>query len=425
MEQARWKDGFASGSVYHGDDEHIAFVNQVYNAQSQSNPLHPDLWPSAARFEAEIVAMTAHMLGAGAIDAPFGSEHGICGSVSSGGSESILLAMKTYRDWARAKRNITAPEIVLPTSAHAAFHKAAQYFNLQVKLVPLDAEYRADLDAVADAITPNTIALVGSAINFPYGTIDPIDAMGELAQKYDIGLHVDGCLGGFFLPWAEKLGEPVPPFDFRVPGVTSMSCDTHKYGYAPKGTSVVLYRGAELRHFQYFTIADWPGGLYYSPTFSGSRPGGLSAACWAALMSFGESGYLETTKRILAAVATIRRGLEKIPELYLLGKPIGPFAIASDSLNMYQVLDQMSARHWALTGLLKPPAIHVSPTMRQAQAGVAERFLRDLSQSVVYVRDTPDIEGGMAPIYGLAATIPDRTIVHEMLKQVMDVYYRL
>jgi glutamate/tyrosine decarboxylase-like PLP-dependent enzyme len=249
--------------------------------------------------------------------------------------------------------------------------------------------------------------------------------MGQLAQQHEIGLHVDGCLGGFFLPWAEKLGEPVPPFDFRVPGVTSMSCDTHKYGYAPKGTSVVLYRGWELRHYQYFTIADWPGGLYYSPTFSGSRPGGLSAACWAALVSFGESGYLEATKSILKAVATIRRGLEKIPELYLLGKPIGPFAIASDSLNMYQVLDQMSACHWALTGLLKPPAIHVSPTLRQAQHGVAERFLRDLSGSVAYVRDTPDIEGGMAPIYGLAATIPDRSIVHEMLKQVMDVYYRL
>ncbi len=425
IEQSRWKEGYASGSVYHGDDEHIAFVTKVYALQSQSNPLHPDLWPSAAKFESEIVAMTANMLGAGQIGEPFGSERGICGSVTSGGSESILLAMKTYRDVARDRKGITAPEIVLPTSAHAAFHKAAQYFNIETRLVPLDADYRADVSAAAAAINSNTIALVASAVNFPYGTIDPIDQLGKLAQQHGVGLHVDGCLGGFFLPWAEKLGYPVPPFDFRVPGVTSMSCDTHKYGYAPKGTSVVLYRGQDLRHYQYFTIADWPGGLYYSPTFSGSRPGGLSAACWGAMLSMGEAGYKTATKKILDAVAIMRQGIEKIPELKILGQPIGPFAVASDELDMYQVLDQMSHRKWALTGLLKPPAIHVSPTLRQAQPQVAERFVRDLGESVAYVRDTPNIEGGMAPIYGLAASIPDRSIVHEMLKLLMDVYYRL
>ncbi|HEX3726406.1 MAG TPA: aminotransferase class V-fold PLP-dependent enzyme [Pirellulales bacterium] len=425
LEQSRWKEGYASGSVYHGDDEHVAFVNRAYALQSQANQLHADLWPSAAKFEAEIVAMTAHMLSAGKIGQPFGTEHGICGSVTSGGSESILLAIKTYRDWARERRGIRSPELVLPVSAHAAFHKAAQFFNIEPKVVPLDGDFRADVAAVADAITPNTIALVGSAVNFPYGTIDPIDRMGALAQEHGVGLHVDGCLGGFLLPWAEKLGHAVPPFDFRVPGVTSMSCDTHKYGYAPKGTSVVLYRGWELRHYQYFTIADWPGGLYYSPTFSGSRPGGLSAACWAAMVSMGEAGYIEATRKILAAVATIRQGIDQISELRVLGQPIGPFAVASDQLDVYQVLDQMSARKWALTGLLKPPAIHVSPTLRQAQPHVAERFIKDLAESVAFVRDTPDIEGGMAPIYGLAASIPDRSIVHEMLKQVMDIYYRL
>ena len=425
IERAKWKEGFASGSVYHGDDEHITFLNRVYALQSQCNQLHADLWPSAAKFESEIVAMTAHMLGAGQIEAPFGSQAGICGSVTSGGSESILLAMKTYRDWARDKRGITAPEIVLPISAHAAFHKAAAYFNLQAKITPLDADFRADVDAVAAAITPNTIALVASAVNFPYGTIDPIDHFAALADQHGIGLHVDGCLGGFFLPWVEKLGHEVPPFDFRVGGVTSMSCDTHKYGYAPKGTSVVLYRGQELRRYQYFTIADWPGGLYYSPTFSGSRPGGLSAAGWAALVSMGESGYLTATKKILAAVAAMRKGIETIAELKLLGRPIGPFAVASDTLDVYQVLDQMTARGWSLTGLLNPAAIHISPTLRWAEPGVAERFVEHLHQSVAYVRDTPNIEGGMAPIYGMAAAIPDRTVVHDMLKQVMDIYYRL
>jgi glutamate/tyrosine decarboxylase-like PLP-dependent enzyme len=424
-ERDRWKEGFASGSVYNGDDEHIAFVNKVYNLQSQVNQLHTDLWPSAAKFEAEIVAMTANMLSASAAGAPVGSEDGICGSVTSGGSESILLAMKTHRDYFREKRGITAPEMVAPISAHAAFHKAAQYFNIKINVTPLDENFKANVDAMRAAITPNTIALVASAVNFPYGTIDPIEEIGALAEEHKINLHVDGCLGGYLLPWAEKLGYPVPAFDFRVPGVSSMSCDTHKYGYAPKGTSVVLYRGQELRRHQYFTLADWPGGLYYSPTFSGSRPGGLSAACWASLVSVGEAGYLKATGSILEAVKKMHAGLRAVPGLKILGQPIGPFAFGSDDVDIYQVMDQLSNRGWALTGLLNPAAIHVSPTLRWAQPGVAERFVEHVGECVQYVRENPNIEGGMAPIYGLAAAIPDRTFVHEMLRQVMDVYYRL
>jgi glutamate/tyrosine decarboxylase-like PLP-dependent enzyme len=425
IEQARWKEGFASGSVYHGDNEHVDFLNQVYAIQSQSNQLHSDLWPSAAKFEAEIVAMTANMLNADAGGHPVGSEQGICGSVSSGGSESILLAMKTYRDWAREKRGITQPELVLPVTAHAAFHKAGQYFNIALKVVTVDEDFRVSLDNVKEKITDNTIALVGSAPNFPFGTIDSIEDLSELALEHGVGLHVDACLGGFFLPWAERLGEPVPLFDFRLPGVTSMSCDTHKYGYAAKGTSVVLYRGRELRQHQYFTIADWPGGLYYSPTFSGSRPGGLSAACWAAMISMGESGYMNATRQILGAVKTMRQAVDEIDELRLLGQPVGVFSFAADGLDIYQVMDQMSYRRWALTGLQQPPALHVSPTLRHAQEGVAERFVEDLKESVAFVRENPSVEGGMAPIYGMAASIPERSIVHEMLRQVMDIYYRL
>lgn len=424
-EQDRWRAGYASGSVYHGDEEHIQFLNQIYALNSQVNQLHTDIWPSAAKFEAEIVAMTARMLGADRTEAPFGTPEGICGSVSSGGSESILLAMKTYRDWARDRRGITSPELVVPVSGHAAFHKASEYFGLELKLVPLDGDYRADLNAVEAAITPHTIALVGSAVNFPYGTIDPIAELGELAERHGVGLHVDGCLGGYFLPWVERLGRPVPPFDFRVRGVTSMSCDTHKYGYAPKGTSVVLYRGQELRSYQYFTTADWPGGLYHSPTFSGSRPGGLSAACWAALVTMGENGYLEATRQILRAVDTMLAGVRSIPELFVFGQPIGVFAFGSESLNAYQILDQLSERHWALTGLQHPPGIHVSPTLRTAQPGVAERFVSDLAASLEFVRQNPDAVSGMAPIYGMAASIPDRGIVHDILRQLMDVYYRL
>jgi sphinganine-1-phosphate aldolase len=427
QEEARWKNGFASGAVYNGDQQHVEFVNRAYALHSQANPLHPDLWPSAAKFEAEIVSMTAHMLHGDQAGAPVGSENGVCGSVTSGGSESILLAMKTYRDWARATKGITQPEIVVPVSAHAAFHKAAQYFNLKLQLVPVDEQFCVEVPAVEAAVNENTIALVGSACNFPYGTIDAIGELSDIARRRGVGLHVDSCLGGFFLPWAEQLGAPVPPFDFRLAGVTSMSCDTHKYGYAPKGTSVVLYRGAALRRFQYFTTSDWPGGLYYSPTFSGSRPGGLSAACWAALVSYGEKGYLDAARRILDAVAVMKRGVSEIPELKLMGRPIGVFAFSSTSegLNIYQVLDQLSAKGWSLTGLQRPAGIHVSPTLRHTQPGVAERFVADLKEAVAFVRKNPDFMGGMAPIYGLAATVPDRSFVHGMLQQVMDVFYRV
>ncbi len=426
-EAPRWESGHASGAVYNGDRAHTDFVSRVYALHSQVNPLHPDLFPSAAKFEAEIVSMTAHMLNGDKAGAPVGSEEGVCGSVSSGGSESILLAMKTYRDWARATKNITEPELVVPISGHAAFHKAAQYFGLKLRVIPLDDQFCVDVSAMEAAINKNTIALVGSACNFPYGTIDPIEQLSAIARDRGIGLHVDSCLGGFFLPWAERLGEPVPTFDFRLPGVTSMSCDTHKYGYAPKGTSVVLYRGAALRRFQYFTTSDWPGGLYYSPTFSGSRPGGLSAACWAALVSIGEQGYLDATRRILDAVAVMKKGVSEIPELRLMGRTFGVFAFmsTSDSFNIYQVLDRMSEKGWSLTGLQRPAGIHVSPTLRHAQPGVAERFVTDLKDSVALVRENPDFMGGMAPIYGLAASVPDRSLVHGMLQQLMDVYYRV
>jgi len=244
-EESKWKQGYVSGAVYHGDHAHIDFLNSVYAVTSQSNPLHSDLWPSASKYEAEIVSMTANMLGAR-------SAHGdICGCVTSGGTESILLAMKTYRDYGRDKKGIRKPEMIVPITAHAAFDKAAQYFNIRMKHVPVDSNYQADVAAVKRAITRRTVVIVGSAPTFPHGTIDPIAKLSELARRHNIGFHTDACLGGFVLPWAEKLGYAIPPFDFRLQGVTSISADTHKYGYAAKGTSVVMYRGEALRRYQY------------------------------------------------------------------------------------------------------------------------------------------------------------------------------
>jgi sphinganine-1-phosphate aldolase len=415
-EQGIWKNGFVSGAVYHGDQEHIEFLNKVYAINSQSNPLHADVWPSATKFEAEIVAMTVNMLG--------GASQDIYGTVSSGGTESIMLAMKTYRDQARQEKGITRPEMIVPITAHAAFDKASQYFNIKTVHIPVDENFRADANAARKAITRNTVVIVGSAPSFPHGAIDPIKELSELAREHGIGFHTDACLGGFVLPWAEKLGYPVPSFDFRLPGVTSMSADTHKYGYAAKGTSVVLYRGKDLLHYQYYTATDWPGGLYFSPTFAGSRPGALSAACWAAMTTIGADGYLAATKKILETAETIKRGVRKIPELRILGDSLFVVAFTSDSLDIYKVLDAMAHKGWNLNGLHKPACIHLCVTLRHTQPGVAERFSRDLKAAVAHVKANPAEKGTMAPVYGMASTIPLRGLVSDMLKKYLDLMYK-
>ena len=423
LEQNRWKEGYVSGAVYHGDQDHIKFLNEVYALHSQANPLHSDLWPSSSKFESEIVSMTANMLGASSTDLSL--PEAVCGSVTSGGSESIMLAMKAYRDFARVHRGIKKPEMVAVSSAHAAFDKASQFFGIRMRKVPFGSDFRADLKAVKKAINGNTVVVVGSAPTFPHGVIDPIAEMSELAREKGVGFHTDACLGGFMLPWAEKLGYPVPAFDFRLPGVTSMSADTHKYGYAAKGTSVVLYRSAELRHSQFYTITNWPGGMYFSPTLAGSRPGALSAACWAALVSMGEKGYLESAKKILKVADAIKKGIAEIPEIKLLGDPIWILAFASDSLDIYRVMEFMTGRGWNLNGLHRPACVHIALTLRHTTPGVGARFLKDLKSAVKFVKDNPKETGSMAPVYGMAAALPVRSVVGDMLKRYMDVYYKV
>jgi glutamate/tyrosine decarboxylase-like PLP-dependent enzyme len=282
-----------------------------------------------------------------------------------------------------------------------------------------------DVNEVRNAITKNTVVIVGSAPSFPHGAIDPIQELSDLAFSKNIGFHTDGCLGGFVIPFAEKAGFGVPKIDFRLPGVTSMSVDTHKYGYAAKGTSVVLYRGQDLRHYQYYTITDWPGGLYFSPTLAGSRPGALSAACWASLLSMGEDGYTKASRAIVETSNVIKKGISEIPELKVLGDPLFVIAFGSDTLNIYEVLDQMTNRHWNLNGLHKPSCVHIAVTLRHTQHGVAERFLSDLKESVDYVKKNPGNKDGSAPVYGMAASLPFRGMVSDILKKYLDVVYKV
>ncbi|HZI02611.1 MAG TPA: aminotransferase class V-fold PLP-dependent enzyme, partial [Archangium sp.] len=322
-------------------------------------------------------------------------------------------------------KGIIHPEMVAPSSAHPAFDKAAHYFGIKMVRVPVGPDYRADVKATRKAINRNTIVLIGSAPGFPHGVIDPIEELSELARKRGIGFHTDACLGGFVLPWARKLGYPVPGFDFRLPGVTSMSADTHKFGYAAKGTSVVLYRGTALRSYQYFTATEWPGGIYFSPTFSGSRPGALIAAAWASLVATGEEGYLDATRRILETADTLKRGIRAIPGLHVLGEPLFVIAFGSSDVDIYKVMEHMGEKGWSLNGLHKPAAVHLCVTQRHTQPGVAERFLEDLKAAVAHVRAHPEEKGTMAPVYGMAGTVPFRGLLSDLLKKYMDLIYKV
>jgi sphinganine-1-phosphate aldolase len=294
-EDVAWEGGQCSGTMYCGDHDHYGFLAEAFARFAHVNALQRDMCPSQTKFEAEIIAMTADLLGGGDRDP--------VGLVTSGGSGSIAHAMLAYRE-ANAQRTST-PNVIKPETAHPAFNKACHLFGIELRSAPIDpVTTKVDVDWVADHVDANTVAIVGSACNYGYATIDPIEELAALALERGVGLHVDGCLGGFILPFGRELGEPIPPFDLSIDGVTTLSADTHKYGYAFKGTSVLLFADKALRNAQYFFVTDWSGGKYCSPGMEGSRSGGLLAATWASMVSLGRSGYLGYAREIFATAST-------------------------------------------------------------------------------------------------------------------------
>ncbi|GLI59245.1 hypothetical protein VaNZ11_001091, partial [Volvox africanus] len=308
-----------SGAVYMpADGAHRALLDDTYKLFSLTNPLHADAFPSVRQMEAEVVAITADLLGGG----PNGPNLNVCGAMTSGGTESILSAVKASRDYIAERKGIREPEMIIGVSAHAAYWKAAEYFRIKLHVVPVGRDFRLSVANVRRYINRNTAILVASAPGFPHGLVDDVKGIARLAARAGICCHVDACLGGFCLPFVRRLGGRVPPFDFSVPGVTSMSVDTHKYGQAHKGTSVVLYSCLELRAHQYTRITDWTGGLYISPGLAGSRPGALIASAWASLVHLGEEGLMAATRDIINARDTLIAGIRsEIPELEVIGEP--------------------------------------------------------------------------------------------------------
>ncbi|MCX4245116.1 pyridoxal phosphate-dependent decarboxylase family protein [Paraliomyxa miuraensis] len=458
VEDARWRDGKTMSLVFDPGEEIAAFTKQAYTRFFSENALNPSAFPSLRRFENEVVAMTAQLLG---------GDRRVVGTMTSGGSESILLAVKAARDWAAAERRVRGvPQIVLPRSAHPAFPKACSYFGLEPVFVPVREDFRADPLAMRRTITSRTILVVGSAPAYPQGVVDPIDEIADLARRNGLWCHVDACVGGFMLPFVRELGWPVPPFDFSVPGVVSMSADLHKYGYSAKGASVVLFRDARRRRYSFYAFTDWPGGIYASSTMTGTRPGGAIAAAWAVMQHLGRDGYRSITREVMDATQEIRRGVAEIEGVEVLGEPhMSVLALGSRSLDIYAVGDELTARGWHIDRQQRPASLHL--TVQRGHVGRTQAFLTDLRAAVGAVGHEPGRrwlersalavtgaalrmlpgrvtraltlgaasrmgigEGGSlparsAPMYGMMASLPNRGDLKELVLDALDRMTRL
>lgn len=375
-----WAGGRVYSLVYSAGPDHHHLLQQALGLYAAENGLNVLAFPSLGYVQHDLVRITAALLGAE--DPASGGQ--VEGYVTSGGTESLLQAVKTARDVARSERGIDRAQVICATSAHAAFTKAADWFDVEVVRVPVRPDFRADVDAMADAVTDRTILLVGSAPTYPQGVVDPIADLAALARRHDLLLHVDACMGGYLLPFLAQLGRFDQPFDFRVDGVTSMSADLHKYGYASKGVSVVLYRTPKLARHQVFATSDWLGGFYASTAMAGTRPAGPLAAAWASLMHLGRDGLLRLTEQAHDAALVLRDGIGSIDGLVLRGDPpatVLAFGAADpDALDIFAVAHRLSAGGWYLDHQTGPDSLHA--TVHAGSAGTVHQLVDDLRQAV-------------------------------------------
>jgi glutamate/tyrosine decarboxylase-like PLP-dependent enzyme len=403
-----WRDGRTWAYVYDPGPEAEDVIKRAFTMYLSENALDPTVFPSTLALETQVVAMAAaHLRG----------DDRVVGSFTSGGTESIILAVKTARDHARATRpEVRAPEIVLPATAHAAFQKACHYLDVRPVIVPVDPRtFRADVEAVRRAITPNTVLLVGSAISYAHGVIDPIPALGTLALEHGCLLHVDACMGGFLLPYFRRLGAPVPPFELDVPGVTSISMDLHKYAFAAKGASVLLHRSKELRRHQMYACANWTGYTIINPTVQSTKSAGPVAAAWAVLHFIGDDGYLEIARQVLDATRRVAAGIRAIPGLALLGEPeMNLLAFTTtDETSVFRIVDEMKVRGWYVQPQLRfgdsKENVHLS--INPASVRWVDALLADLRACTEIARAQPAQGAAIRDLVGsidLAALGPEQ-----------------
>ncbi len=400
---------------YHLSDEHEQFLAHAGCLFASANGLNPAAFSSLKQIETGIVAATAKLLN---------GPKSTTGLMTAGGTESCLLAVKTYRDRARRRRRVSNPEMILPRTAHVAWFKAAEYFDVKVHLLPETPGYEPDIRFLRKLINRNTILILGSAPEYPRGLIDPIARMAKLAKQAGVPMHVDACVGGFILPFMAMNGADLPIWDFRNDGVSSISADLHKYGYAAKGASLILYRDIDLFKDQIFIKTDWPGGVFASAGLLGTRPGAAYAGAWAALGRIGVKGYCEMAAQTISTANALRAGIKAISGLAIIGAPIGPlFAYRSTNpqLDIFAVGDQMQQQGWHIDRVQGPDGLHAMVTV--AHQPVVDAYLSDLQAAVALVLKNPDLATqGSAATYGMLAHVPLRGLIN---MRVRDIFSRL
>ena len=373
----RWKEGRAFSLAYYAGPEVQAVADQAYAMYGSTNGLNADAFPSLKKFQADVVATVNRWVHGDETSAGF---------MTSGGTESILLAVKAARERGRREFGITQPNVVLPTSAHAAFEKACYYFGLESRRVPVRADWRADVEATRQAIDANTVLIVGSAPQYPQGVVDPIVDLAAIARERNINCHVDACMGGVTLTFLERLGENIPLWDFRVDGVTSISVDLHKYGYTSKGASVIMHRNRQLRSYQTFVTDNWLGGFYGSSGVLGTKSGGPMASAWAVMNYLGDEGYLLLTESARATTRQLADAIEKIDGLHLRAYPDSTLlSFGAQNFDVFAVADELAKTGWYVDRQAPPDSLHC--TVNAVHHQVIEEFIVDLSHAVTKVRD--------------------------------------
>ncbi|EGW31697.1 sphingosine-1-phosphate lyase [Spathaspora passalidarum NRRL Y-27907] len=433
LKHSDWNNGRVSGAVYHGGEELLDLQSEAYHKYAVANQLHPDVFPGVRKMEAEIVSMVLDIFNA--------PETG-CGSTTSGGTESLLLTGLAAREYGKKNKGIIKPEVIAPVTVHAGIDKACSYFGMTLHKVDLDPEtYQVDISKVKRLINKNTVLLVGSAPNYPHGIIDNIEELSKLALKYNIPLHVDACLGSFIVSFLERSkvhgDRPIPKFDFRLPGVTSISCDTHKYGFAPKGSSIIMYRNSKLRECQYYISSSWTGGMYGSPTLAGSRPGALMVGCWATLVKFGKDGYEESCRRIVDATMQLKSTLktEETLSKYLeiIGDPIASviaFKVKESeatNINIYELGDLLNSKGWHFAALQNPAGLHFALT--RLTIPVVPELIEDLISSTkeaVQKRVSNNtVTSDTAAMYGVAGSVQTSGVADRLIVGFLDTLYKV
>ena len=371
----RWREGRAFSLAYHAGAEALAVAEEAYRRFSGENALSTDAFPSLKQIQAEVVAMAGVWLGATPSSAGF---------MTSGGTESILMAVKAARDRLLAERQIRQPNMVMPTSAHAAFAKAGAYFGVEVRRVAVGSDWCADVAAMQSQVDKNTVLIVGSAPQYPQGVVDDIVGIAKIATDAQINCHVDACMGGVTLAYLQRLGENIAPWNLQVPGVSSISVDLHKFGYTSKGASVIMYASKHLRSFQGFVTDDWLGGVYGSSGVLGTKSGGSMASAWAVMHFLGDDGYLRLTRQAREATLQLATVIRNTPELVLRAEPESTLlcfgAQDQSALNVFAVADELSKRGWYVDRQTPPDSLHC--TVNAIHHDKIDWFASDLHESV-------------------------------------------